>query len=145
MVFLHLIRHGESVLDNLTPNGREQVRLASDRWLKGYDQGTVRVFHAPAGRTRTSSEVFTYTTKIPSVECPLLAIAHYHDREKHRAFANMIANSARHIVLIGHDETTRWCDAIVFRCFRKLYKKGPPEVPLGGLLRYTEQGGYELI
>ena len=146
MFSLYLIRHGESINDLLTPMGVEQVRLACERYKRAWDGAKTEIFHSPTGRTKASATVVAKNLGLPSTESDLLSIAHFHNSEKHRTFADMIANSrARNIVLIGHDETTRWCDTVIFRCFRKLNKMGPPEVPLGGLLRWSEQGGYELL
>lgn len=141
---LWLIRHGESANDNLTPMGFEQMRLASLRFKRLWDGAPALVVHSPTGRTHASARVFSQNTGLTSSVQPGLSIMHYHDREMHRKFAESILRvRTPNIVLIAHDETRRVCEAIVFRSFRRTDK--PPHVPQGGILRFVEAHGYELV
>jgi broad specificity phosphatase PhoE len=145
MFSLYLIRHGEFFQDFLTPMGVEQVRLACERFKRAWDGGKTEIFHSPTGRTKASSVVVSKHLGMLSTESDLLSIEHSNDTEKHRTFANQVAQKGiKHLILVGHDETTRVCEAIIFRTVRRMaiYDK---EVPHGGLLRYTEKNGYELI
>jgi phosphohistidine phosphatase SixA len=110
-----------------------------------WDGGKTEIFHSPTSRTKASAVIVAKNLGLPSTESGLLSVAHFHDREKHRTFASQVAQKGiKHLILVGHDETTRVCEAIIFRCVRRMaiYDK---EIPHGGLLRYTEKNGYELI
>ena len=141
---LCLIRHGDSVNDILTPNGCEQIRLASERWKRHSDAATVSVYHAPAECTKLSARIFEEVTGIESTLHSQLWIGHYHDKSVHHSFARWVAAlMSEHVVLIGHDETRRICEAIVALRFHS--NDRPPYLPEGGVLKFQPSYGYQII
>jgi broad specificity phosphatase PhoE len=139
-----LIRHGESPSLGLSMRGKDQVRIASERWLALWDKSDVVAYHSPISRARESAEVFTQVTGIPSIEEDLLSIVHFFDRQKHALFADRVAlQTAPLLVLIGHEETRRVCEALTTRIFQRPDR--PPYLELGGMLRFVDAYGYELI
>ena len=141
---LYLVRHGEAIFENLTPNGHRQAQLAAERWSRVWDRRETHVYNSPEKHTRAAASEFTKRIGVPSIESDYLLEANFADRMAHLAFARLLGEVfTPHVVLIGHDETRRVCEAIVFRYFERT--DVVPYVPIGGLLRFTELGGYELL